>query len=56
MQAPERLVDYVVAHELAHLLHLNHSARFWRVVERIYPDYPAARTELAAVSRHYMSL
>lgn len=56
MQAPEHLVDYVVAHELAHLLHLDHSSRFWRAVERIYPEYVAARAELAAMSRHYMSL
>lgn len=56
MQAPEHLIDYVVAHELAHLLHLNHSRRFWNAVGRIFPEYEAARTELAAVSQHYMSL
>ncbi|MBK8016549.1 MAG: M48 family metallopeptidase [Betaproteobacteria bacterium] len=56
MQAAPRLVDYVVAHEVAHLLHLNHSARFWRAVERILPDHESARSELNAVSRHYMSL
>jgi predicted metal-dependent hydrolase len=56
MQAPPHVVDYVVAHELAHLVHLNHSARFWRTVERICPDYEAARAELAGSSRHFMSL
>jgi predicted metal-dependent hydrolase len=56
MQAPTHVVDYVVAHELAHLVHLNHSARFWRTVERIFPDYEAARAELAGSSRHFMSL
>ena len=56
MQAPEHIIDYVVAHELAHLLHLNHSQRFWNAVGRIFPAYDAARTELAAVSQHYMSL
>ncbi len=56
MQAPARLLDYVVAHELAHLVHLDHSGRFWRAVGRIYPDYEAARTELSAMSRHFMSL
>lgn len=56
MQAPPHLVDYVVAHELAHLVHLDHSRRFWRAVGRIYPDYEAARTELSAMSRHFMSL
>ena len=56
MQAPAQLVDYVVAHELAHLVHLDHSPRFWRAVGRIYPDYEAARAELSAMSRHFMSL
>ncbi len=43
---PLHLIDYVVAHELAHLREMNHSARFWRVVGGLYPDYKAARTEL----------
>ncbi len=42
MQAPKSVVDYLVAHEVSHLVHLNHSAAFWRVVESICPDYQAA--------------
>jgi len=37
------LADYVVAHEVAHLVELNHSKRFWQIVETLYPDWRAAR-------------
>lgn len=36
--APEAVLDYVVAHEVAHLVHMNHGKRFWRLVERLCPD------------------
>jgi predicted metal-dependent hydrolase len=43
------LVDYVVVHELAHLVEMNHSAAFWRVVERACPDYAERRKELKRI-------
>ena len=48
---PAHLVDYVVAHELAHRLELNHSARFWDGVATLYPRYREARRELSALSK-----
>ena len=40
------LADYVVAHEVAHLVELNHSRRFWSLVASLYPDWRAARERL----------
>ncbi|MCF8244324.1 MAG: M48 family metallopeptidase [Saprospiraceae bacterium] len=37
--APDDVVDYVIIHELAHLLEMNHSTRFWKHVENAMPDY-----------------
>lgn len=46
IKAPLAQIDYVVAHELAHLRHLDHSAAFWRVVDFLYPDYQSAQKAL----------
>jgi predicted metal-dependent hydrolase len=48
MMLPTHLIDYVAAHELAHLRELNHSPRFWDIVALLYPDHRAARRELNA--------
>ncbi len=40
------LIDYVVAHELAHLKEMNHSPRFWAVVRSVFPEYELARDRL----------
>ncbi|MFC4426712.1 M48 family metallopeptidase [Deinococcus navajonensis] len=42
-RAPLEVLDYVALHEAAHLLELNHSARYWAHVARWMPDYPQAR-------------
>lgn len=46
--APPAVLDYVVVHELAHRVELNHSARFWAVVARHCPDFAAQRAWLRA--------
>jgi predicted metal-dependent hydrolase len=43
-------IDYVVAHELAHLREMNHSPRFWDVVRSVLPDYAEARGALKTES------
>lgn len=43
---PLRVLDYVVVHEMAHLKVLNHSPRFWALVEQIMPDYKARHQAL----------
>jgi predicted metal-dependent hydrolase len=37
--APPLVIDYIVCHELAHLIERNHSAKYWRVVEKIFPKH-----------------
>jgi predicted metal-dependent hydrolase len=51
--APEPVLDYVVAHEVAHLVEMNHSARFWKLVRAMVAD-PAAHR--AWLKRHRASL
>lgn len=46
--APLDVLDYVVAHEVAHLTHMNHSAAFWALVARLCPTHAAPRAWLAA--------
>ncbi|KKT26257.1 MAG: hypothetical protein UW11_C0018G0033 [Parcubacteria group bacterium GW2011_GWA2_43_9b] len=46
IMAPLRVIDYVVVHELAHLVARNHSAKFWDEVRNILPDYKIRRTWL----------
>ena len=46
VQAPMRLVDYVIVHELVHLQHRKHSPVYWQAVGRVMPDYERRREDL----------
>ena len=48
---PADTIDYVMIHELAHLKELNHSANFWKIVEKFCPEYRMLRSKLNAFSR-----
>ena len=52
VQLPPALIDYVVAHEVAHLVEMNHGPRFWSLVEQLYPDWRSARAELRQRAAH----
>ena len=45
------LADYVVAHEAAHLVEMNHSRRYWALLERLYPGWREARERLELSAR-----
>jgi predicted metal-dependent hydrolase len=39
MMAPDAVIDYMICHEVSHLVHMNHSPKFWALVESVCPDY-----------------
>lgn len=48
--APLEVIDYVVVHEMCHMVHLNHERSFWRLVGKILPDYEERQKWLAVSS------
>lgn len=43
IMAPSHLLDYLVVHEMCHMVHMNHSAEYWNLVRSILPDYKERR-------------
>lgn len=56
IQAPQDIIDYVVVHELAHLIEMNHSKRFWQIVERHFPGHVQARQHLNERGHWYLGI
>ncbi|WP_026695191.1 M48 family metallopeptidase [Peribacillus kribbensis] len=48
--APQKVIDYVVVHEMCHMVHLNHDRSFWRLVGKTMPDYKEQENWLSASS------
>lgn len=52
VQLPWHCIEYVIYHELAHTVHMNHSKDFWTLVERFAPNYRVTRREMKQYSPH----
>ena len=52
--APPHVLDYLAAHEVAHLVEMNHSQRFWRTVARLVPDYASRKSEIRREGHRYL--
>lgn len=48
LMAPQWVRDYVIVHELAHMNEMNHSKKYWKIVEKVYPEYKKAEKWLKA--------
>ena len=46
IRLPQTALDYVVVHELCHLKEHNHGVKFWKLVEKVVPDYKEIRKSL----------
>lgn len=56
IQAPREWIEYVAAHEVAHLRQMNHSPEFWRTVAELVPDHAQRRAALRREAHRYLLL
>jgi len=50
MKLSKKMIDYIIVHELAHLIHLNHSKAFYKIIEVYIPDYKTIEAEIKRLS------
>ncbi len=55
MKLSHKMIDYIIVHELAHLQHLNHSKKFYALVEAYVPDYVDIEHNINALSSKFMN-
>jgi predicted metal-dependent hydrolase len=53
IKANPKIIEYVIIHELCHLVHHNHSKEFWNEVKKYFPDYKEVRRVLKDEGRYY---
>ena len=56
MMAPHEAQTYLVAHEVAHLVEMNHGQRFWKVVAGLEPNWRAGQKALKASEKRLMAI
>lgn len=52
---PDEIIDSVIVHELCHIKQMNHSAKFYEEIEKVFPDYKRCRDWLKQNGNNYMS-
>jgi hypothetical protein len=53
LQLPVRLIDYIVVHEMAHLIEHNHTREFWKILDRAMPDWQERKKTMESVWKEF---
>ncbi|WP_227671444.1 M48 family metallopeptidase [Psychrobacter sp. 72-O-c] len=55
VKAPKECIDYVILHELCHIVEHNHSERFWRLLTQVMPNWKAVKAKLDGMAEFYLN-
>lgn len=55
IKAPKECIDYVLLHELCHIVEHNHSEKFWRLLTQVMPDWRDVKAKLDNMAEHYLN-